>query len=168
MLGAWLRRSEFNLNRMLALILFFFSWCAFSVLDIATSLLGSNGIKGLVLKTLFDSIEIAFCVPVCVVILFLFFKNWNIGYSKNINTIASTTFCVYLIHDSGVGRIIIWDKIFHCLDVLYASVYFPLFALGTIAIVFICCSVIEYLRQVLFERKYMPLLNKKLSQFISA
>ena len=165
---AWLRRSEFNLNRMLALILFFISWCAFSVLDIATSLLGSNGIKGLVLKILFDSIEIAFCVPVCVVSLFLFSKNWKFGYSKFINTVASTTFGIYLVHDSGVCRALIWDKIFHCLDVQYETVYFPVFALGTIVVVFICCSVIEYLQQVLFEKNYMPLVNKKLSQFISA
>lgn len=143
-------------------------WCTFSGLDIASSFLGSNDTKGLVLKTLFDIVEIAICVPVCTVSLFLFFKNCKFGYSKFINTVAPTTFGIYLIHDSGVGRTLIWDKIFHCLDVQYESVYFPLVALGTIVAVFICCSVIEYLRQVLFERRYMPLLNTKLSQFISA
>ena len=166
--GAWIRRSNFNLNRISALILFSASWCVFSGLDIAASLLGSNVIKGLVLKTLFDSTEIAFCVPVCVVALFLFFKNCNIGYNKVINTVASTTLGVYLIHDSGVGRTLIWDKFFHCLDVQYASVYYPLFAIATIVTVFLCCSVIEYIRQVLFERHYMPLVYKKLSQLISA
>lgn len=154
-LGAWLRRSEFNLNRLSTLFFFLMVWCTFSGLDIASSFLGSNDTKGLVLKTLFDIVEIAICVPVCTISLFLFFKNCKFGYSKFINTVAPTTFGIYLIHDSGVGRTLIWDKIFHCLDVQYESVYFPLVALGTIVAVFICCSVIEYLRQVLFERRYI-------------
>ena len=44
--------------------------------------------------------------------LFVLFSKWDIGYNKMINTVATATFGVYLIHDSDIIRHLLWHEIF--------------------------------------------------------
>lgn len=44
-------------------------------------------------------------------IIFLLFRQWNFGNIKIINTVASTTFGVYLFHDSRAFRMYMWHDI---------------------------------------------------------
>lgn len=45
------------------------------------------------------------------VLIFLLFRQWNFGNIKIINAIASTTFGVYLFHDSRAFRMYMWHDI---------------------------------------------------------
>lgn len=90
------------------------------------------------------------------VLLFCFFKNINIGYSKAINKIAATVFGVFLIHTSGDAmRHFIWNDLlktpeFYHADSLYLHAFIS--ALG----VFSICSVIDMGRIMWIEK---PILN---------
>ena len=164
-LGAELNKTKLNINKWLSLLLFCVIWILLTFIDTKNSqILKNENIKEMLIKLIYNCITTAILTPLAVVFIFEFFKRIQIHYSKFINIIASTTFGVYLIHDSTVGRELIWNKIFHCLDFQYNSKYFPIFAFGSIIIVFIVCSIIDFFRQVLFEKKYMSLINKILSK----
>lgn len=84
---------------------------------------------------------------------FMFFKNLKVRYNKVINTIASTTFGVFLIHThSHAMRQLLWNDLFdnpgH-----YST---PLYAIGVVALLFVSCSLIDFIRISTIE---LPLLN---------
>ena len=94
-------------------------------------------------------------------LLFLVFRNWKIGYSKVINTIASTTFGVLLIHaNSDAMRSWLWKDL---LDVSsFIGLPFGVLiakSLACIVGVFAVCSLIDLLRIKFVERSVMKLLE---------
>lgn len=82
--------------------------------------------------------------------LFVYFAELNMSYHKYINLLASTTFGIYLLHDSDLLRTYLWHHVFHNAD-LYTSAWLPVHAVSTVLIVFFCGAVIDYLRIALFE-----------------
>ncbi|MQM73061.1 MAG: acyltransferase [Eubacteriaceae bacterium] len=113
---------------------------------------------------LISQVQISICWPVCAVSSFKLFESINIGSQELINKIASTTFGIYLIHEFGPFRSLIWDKIFK-VDLLYASRWFPLYAFLVVIVVFIVGSAIDMVRQVLFEPKMLQTATTLINQF---
>lgn len=97
--------------------------------------------------------------------LFMFFKNIKMGYSKIINTIASTTFGVFLIHTCGNDmRQWLWYKL---LDVKghYNDSHYALYACLCVICVFAVCSLIDYLRGRFLEKPIFAILDKRISWY---
>lgn len=101
-----------------------------------------------------------FPILLCSVFLFSFFKNLKIKNNKLINTIASTTFGVYLIHENRLLNKIIWHRIFKFDNFMYSKYLFLYMLLATV-VTFCCCSIIDYLRQILIEKPIMKILYKR-------
>jgi hypothetical protein len=93
--------------------------------------------------------------------LFIWGKNIKISYCKWINIASTTTLGIYLIHDNGNLRPVLWNKIFHVTEQLQLSpiIYFC-YSLAVILIVFISCSIIELIRQHTIERIVSKILDK--------
>lgn len=90
--------------------------------------------------------------------LFLGFKNLKIKPNKLINTFASATFGVYLLHDSDFIKGILWRDILK--NWSYAeSPWLWLHALGSVAAVFLVCTVFELLRKALIEPLTMKIVD---------
>ena len=92
--------------------------------------------------------------------LFMLFKNINLKYNKFINTIASTTFGVLLIHaNSDSMRTFIWQNVF---DVKgqYNSPNLWIHAILTISVIYIVCVVIDLLRIKFIEKPFFNILKK--------
>ena len=84
--------------------------------------------------------------PICAVCWFEIFENLKIRHSEKINYIASTTFGVYLIHESAIGRSLFFYNLF-CVDTRqYTSFLFPVLAMVTVVVIFTLCSVVDFLR----------------------
>jgi hypothetical protein len=88
---------------------------------------------------------------------FLFFKNLKIPYNKFINTIASTTFGILLIHaNSDTMRQWLWkdtlDNVGHYGDLLYVIL--------SVVGVFVICSVIDFLRIKFIEKLFFRFWDK--------
>lgn len=113
---------------------------------------------------LISQMQISICWPICAVSLFKFFESIDIGSNELINKIASTTFGIYLIHEFGPFRSLIWYKILN-VDLLYANRLFPLYAFLVVMFVFIVCSVIDRIRQLIFEPKMLQLANSLIDRF---
>ena len=97
---------------------------------------------------------------------FMFFKNLKIGYSKLINTIATSTFGVLLIHaHSDTMREWLWkdvlDNVGH-----YGSSIMPLHAIGAVFLIFFICILIDQVRIRFIEKPFSFLLDKKWDGFL--
>jgi hypothetical protein len=85
---------------------------------------------------------------------FLLFKNLKIRYSKVINTVAASTFGVFLIHaNSETMRRWLWGDVLKNTEAYHSS-YLPLHAIGSVIAIFLICMVIDLLRIRLIERPF--------------
>jgi hypothetical protein len=99
----------------------------------------------------------AFLAVLTAVSSFMMFKNLKIGYSKAINTIASSTFGVLLIHaHSDAMRRWLWRDTLKCVR-HYKS---PLYAIGSVILVFCICILIDQLRIRLIEKPFFRFFDK--------
>ena len=91
---------------------------------------------------------------------FMLFKNMRIGYSRFINSVATSTFGVLLIHaHSDTMRQWLWKD---TLDVVghYHSNIMPFYAIGSVLAIFIICTIIDQLRIHFLERPFFKLWDK--------
>ena len=89
-------------------------------------------------------------VPLAALSMFLIFAGINLKSNRKINTVAKTTFGIYLIHDSAGLRTFIWDDFFRVAEMQYNSNIFIFYAFLTIIIIYILCLIID-----LFRIKYI-------------
>ena len=162
LLGVYLKRTNFKMNNTVAFISFILMWVAFAFIDYLTV----NNSKG-IFEVLMRQVRHLVCIPIAVVALFYFFKNLNIKNSKFINTVASTTFGIYLLHDCACGKPLVWNCIFHTLDIQYQSEWFIWYLIGTCITVFCVLSTIDYLRIRFIEKRYMPYCDNVLHKIIA-
>jgi hypothetical protein len=90
--------------------------------------------------------------------LFMVFKKCNIGYVKWINIAASATFGVYLIHDSDIIRYLLWHEVFKNAQYQDSMLLIP-YSIFVVVIVYVVCTLIDLLRQLIIEKPYMMLVN---------
>lgn len=87
--------------------------------------------------------------------IFNFFSKLNLKYNKFINSVAASTFAVYLIHDNIFVRKYLWHRILH----IHTFMNDKLFGLEVILIslaVFTCCVIFDKL----FSKLLSPLIDK--------
>lgn len=91
---------------------------------------------------------------------FLFFKNINLKYNKFINTVASTTFGVLLIHaNSDMMRQWLWKDALNNVGI-YGTPQMYIHAVLSVIGIFAVCSVIDLVRIITIEKYTMKLVDK--------
>lgn len=83
--------------------------------------------------------------------LFFLFNNLKMPVNYKINYIAKATFGILLIHDHNFFRNVLWTEIFHTQS-WYYSKNFLLFFVATVLTVFVCCTIIDLLRNHFLEK----------------
>ena len=91
--------------------------------------------------------------------MFLWFKNLKLEHSNIINTIASATFGVLLIHTySGKMSELLWNRLFDVCSIITQS---PLYIVGYVftasVSVFVICMLIDFARIVLIESRLLKI-----------
>ena len=95
--------------------------------------------------------------------LFIIFLKAKITYHPWINTIASTTFGIYLFHDNKLFLHHMWDNIFSTYQ-YYDSALLPLYAILVVALIFIVGMVVDYMRLAFIEKPVM----KRITSYIES
>lgn len=96
--------------------------------------------------------QYSFIIVIIAMGVMMFFKHINLGQNKVINTIAATTFGVYLIHDNPIMEQVIWTKWLNMPSMLTSNVgHFLLTILVWCPLIFIICSLIDLVRIKLFN-----------------
>lgn len=85
--------------------------------------------------------------------LFYLFKNIHIPHVSAINSIATTTFGVLLIHDHNFFRHLFWNEIVRT-QTFYNSEHFILYLMIATVMIFIICSLIDYIRFIIFSNVF--------------
>ena len=80
---------------------------------------------------------------------FGFFRNLQIKNSAWINTIATTAFGVYLIHDHLLVRGRLWDMV--SLPSQCDQWQYPFVVIGLCVLIFVVCALIDAIRKKLFS-----------------
>ncbi len=88
------------------------------------------------------------------VFLFLAFRNMRAFHSKIINYLATAVFGVYLIHDMGLVRGYIYDRLFDC-NGFTDSPFMVFYVLGIMLAILIVCTVIELVRIELMDKRLL-------------
>lgn len=92
--------------------------------------------------------------------LFIWFKSIDIGSIKWINIISGATFGVYLIHDNTNFRQILWHSILQTENHISDSpILFLWYAMSSILITYVTCTIIELLRQKFFGELEKKIIN---------
>lgn len=136
------------------------SFCAYKTSYVTKNVAEGGNIALMIKNRIFAIADKCVSLPLFAFCFFRLFASLKIKSHVFINKIASATFGVYLIHDSGFGSSIIWNHILKVSEVQFASKYFPLFALLDILIVFSSCVLIDLLRQKFIEPRYFSLADK--------
>lgn len=93
---------------------------------------------------------------ICSIYIFIYCTKIK-SNSKIINTISSTTLGIYLLHDNILMRKYIWQYISPNIN----YIHFPyIHAIIKIIIIFIVCSIIEYIRIITFKKIDIWIYNK--------
>lgn len=100
------------------------------------------------------------CIPALLMSLSIFyiFKNIEIRNNKTINTVASSTFAAYIIHETPKFCDILWNDILKA-EQFVDNIYFPAYSIIVVILVFISCVIIDKLRlkimnPILFNRTW--------------
>ena len=92
---------------------------------------------------------------------FLLFKNINIKHSKIINIIGSATFGVFLIHaNSDAMRRWLWQDLLRNVEMYDNGNWIYVHAICSVLGIFIVCTLIDIIRQLLIEKPFMKLWDK--------
>lgn len=82
---------------------------------------------------------------------FMLFKSLNIAYSYFINTVAASTFGVFLIHTRGDAmRHWLWGDMLNNVE-MFGSPLLYVHALLSVLLVFSVCAFIDYIRRLTIE-----------------
>lgn len=101
-------------------------------------------------------------------IVFLSFKNIKMKNYKLLNIISSTTFGIYLLHDNILMRKFIWLEYFKVYEHFEDTNLF-FYSLKIIILVFIICSLLDFIRQTLFifsVDKIIPIIENKIKSIL--
>ena len=80
-----------------------------------------------------------------------FFASLKPFHSSFINVVSSTTLGVYLIHDNLHFKYFMWMDLLHTQE-FGNSPYLILHMIGSVLVVFVCCVIIDLIRQYLLEK----------------
>lgn len=157
------KKMSINLIRCLLLVIFI-ACPTINLLITKTSesLLGINTLFDQIANN-FLSLSLAYSNPIVLIqtiSLFLLFNTFDIK-SKLINGISSLTMGVYLIHDNNFVREVIY-KFTKIDNGPIDSYLFILYAILIAILIFVCCAIIEWIRQLIFKFIY----NRKISEKI--
>ena len=86
-------------------------------------------------------------IPVCI---FIGFKHLAINYSKLVNTIASATIGVYIIHADRFISKYLWRELFRTID-FQDSPYLIIYSLAVTLMIYVSCVLIELIRSRVFR-----------------
>lgn len=96
-------------------------------------------------------------------LLFIGFRSIPMGYHKNINILAKTTFGIYLIHDYTFLRKYLWIQLFKN-SLHQANKFLIPYVLAQFMIVFILCAFFEYLRSIIIDGMLVNRIAKQIKK----
>ena len=157
-MGAYIRKNEDEFKNRNYKKICFVTFIILILSVVVINLIGTKIKVALDYTTYFADMNM---IPAVIIsfALFFIFKNIKIKDSVIINSIASTTFGIYLIHDNEIIRNILWKDIFNINNYITSN-YFVIYCIIAVSIVFIVCMFIDYIRKGTIEKLFIYIYDK--------
>lgn len=160
-----LKSNSIKSNKVIYLLAFILVWTLSGMISFTiNNILNTNESVVQLINRLLSCIEFSILNPLAAIALFITFLSLDFN-SKMINNIAKSVFGIYLIHDSLLGRKLLWEEVFN-LDKLFFNQLFPFYSVIIIGLIFLGCLVIDYLRNIYFVNCVFPVVNKVTNNII--
>lgn len=153
---------KFGFNEKYGLKQWFLLWIIFSMFTyLLSSILMGLGSNNQILYDYHENFYLQNKLTVLLIsfTLFMTFVSLKIRYNKIINTVASAAFAVYLISDSNTVRPFLWQNVFKIFQYQNSNMLIP-YSMIVVAVVYIGCTIIDLIRQKVFEKTYIYMINK--------
>ena len=161
-------RHHFDSNRkpkkVLCVLGFIVNWLLYAGSTYKIGMIIGSGKGSLLVANVLKFFRHGFFAPLAAICLFMLFLQVDIGSSKKINTVASTTLGIYMLHEGIAMRMLIWHRIFNVNGPISQSVLFPLYYIFVVAVIFILDVSIDLLRQKFLEHEAVERVNHILHQ----
>lgn len=152
----------YGFNQLFATKEYFALWVVFSVLtyfsSVAFTILGTRWNAFASHPTYFYGME-KVSVLLISLTLFMAFATLKMSYHKWINTLATATFGVYLIHDSSIVRPFLWIDVFQNAQYQNSLFLIP-YSIIVVTLVYMVCTAIDLIRQRVFEKPFILIVNR--------
>ncbi len=119
----------------------------------------SIGALDMMVKRLISVINVSVLNPACAIFAFCAFSKIRTN-SRIIKLVSPTTFGIYLLHDSYVGRILIWSILVD-FNAIYLSNVFPVLALAIVISIFAVCCILDFLITKPIENRILEIVDKQ-------
>ena len=168
--GAFLRLNPdagvSRIDKKWSIIIAVLGWLFASLLyfEMNTILVNETPIRNQLLYVFWDAICMAIPCLICPIMLLLFFAKDSF-FNPFINTIAKSTFGVYLIHEYPATRWLIWKDLLKVDTWQYNNALFPLLAVFSVVLCFAVCILLDLVRAKVFEKKMLEMLDRILTWF---
>ena len=136
------------LGLLVSLLVYAASVVVFDLLGLKIAFFANNA-----RQTRFCEMRMLPCVCLSIS-LFLVFLNIQMKHRKWINSLATTVFGVFLIHEQPRMREFVWGQVFQTAR-YHESLFLVPYTVLAVVSVFLCCALIELLRIHLLEKYYM-------------
>lgn len=156
--GAIIRKKQLLENKKYSSIAkkLFIVLVLIDVLGIFTLVCGGTALNKLLFLDLAKDILIHHWTIIGIAIsitVFLLIGSSDIEYNSVINRIAACMFGIYLISDNLYMQNFIWHQLFNMRHALtYPWWLMIVYVLGVTIVVFVCCGILEYIRQLIFSK----------------
>lgn len=157
LVGAFISSNKHKIGKKVIISIFILSWILYCGNTFMIGMSVSAGTGSLLLELSCKLLRSVVWGPIGSISLFLLFLNISMDFSPFINTIAKTTFGIYLIHEMPFVRSILWNYVFK-LEKIYIGTLFPMVAVSIIFLVFLFGMLIEICRMKYVE----PIIQKNI------
>ncbi|MBQ7641317.1 MAG: acyltransferase family protein [Acholeplasmatales bacterium] len=157
--------NKLIIKRIISIILFITSWVFISYLSYnfynKSIVFDSKNIE-ILYRDLMNYLENGILVVIAATSIFIFFISFNFN-NKIINLLAKTTFGIYLLHDNYIIRNILWNLLItnNNINIMPLIVY----SFISIISIFVICMIIDLIRILLVEDKYIKLTDRIINSF---
>ncbi len=164
LVGAFISSNKYKIRKNITFWVFLLSWFFYCGSTFMIGMSVSAGKEGGLLELSCKLLRSVVWGPVGSISLFLLFLDISMKVIPFINTIAQTTFGIYLVHEMPFIRNILLNHIFN-LKKIYTGVLFPIMAVGIVFLIFLFGMLIDICRMKYVEpmiQKYFLKVKKRL------
>lgn len=155
-LGALIKKEQLNISKANAVLMLVIPWLLFSGFEFfGASNYIPDDVKAEVMLKLCTAAQ-SIVTPIIAVGMFCLFLSFDSRNNQFINTVASATFGIYLMHDSDLIRSFLWTNICKA-EQQFSSQFFVIEAIITVLILFLLLCLLDY---ILRQRIYQPIMDK--------
>ena len=100
------------------------------------------------------------------VFFFMIFERMTLSHSKIVNTVSASAFGVYLLHDNGIIRPLLWKTIFVNAQYQDSLILIP-YSIAVALLVYMVCTLIDLIRINTVEVLFMKVVDYCLNRIVT-